>query len=95
MRREDETSLTEYVYYELSYTIDSQSKHERWRQIKQNGDNKMQGNRCIQSGQSKTNQGGIPILVRCRIHPDQQKTSSMGVYADKAYTSEVEARDAC
>ena len=32
---DDETNLTEYVYYELSYTIDSQSEHERWRQIKE------------------------------------------------------------
>ena len=32
---EDETQLTKVVYYELSYTIDSHSEHERWRQIKQ------------------------------------------------------------
>ena len=28
---EDEAQLTEYVYYELSFTIDSMSEHERWR----------------------------------------------------------------
>ena len=38
---EGETSLTEYVYYELSFTIDAQSELERWRQIKQ-----MEINRC-------------------------------------------------
>ena len=32
---EDKVQLTEYVYYELSFTIDSMSEHERWRQIKQ------------------------------------------------------------
>ena len=41
----DETGLTEYVYYELSYTIDSQSEHERWRQIKQ-----MEITRCKRIG---------------------------------------------
>ena len=32
---EDEAQLTDYVYYKLSYTIDSHSELERWRQIKQ------------------------------------------------------------
>ena len=42
---EDETNLTEYVYHELSFTIDSQSEHERWRQIKQ-----MEITRCRRIG---------------------------------------------
>ena len=42
---EDEAQLTEYVYYELSFTIDSMSEHERWRQIKQ-----MEITRCRRIG---------------------------------------------
>ena len=81
---EDETQLTKFVYYELSYTIDSHSEHERWRQIKQ-----MEITRCKKLGtygRDKTR----PVRLDVEYILSNKKHLRRGVYADKAYTAEVE-----
>ena len=87
---EDETQLTEFVYYELSYTIDSHSEHERWRQIKQ-----MEITRCKRLGtygRDKTRPVRVEFQHRLDVEYilSNKKHLRRGVYADKAYTAEVE-----
>ena len=89
---EDEAQLTEYVYYELSFTIDSMSEHERWRQIKQ-----MEITRCRRIGAFNRDKMR-PIRVEFQHRLDVEYILSnkwhlrRGVYADKAYTAEVESK---
>ena len=87
---EDEAQLTEYVYYELSFTINSHREHERWRQIKQ-----MEITTCKRIGtyaRDKTR----PIKVEFQHRLDveyimsNKKHLRRGIYADKAYTADVE-----
>ena len=89
---EDETQLTKYVYYELSYTIGSQSEHERWRQIKQ-----IEITRCRRIG--TFNRDKIrPVRVEFQHRLDVEYILSnkrhlkWGVYMDKTYTAEVESK---
>ena len=89
---EDETQLTEVVYYELSYTIDSHSEHERWRQIKQ-----IEITRCKRLGtygRDKTRPVKVEFQHRLDVEYilSNKKLLRRGIYADKAYTAEVENR---
>ena len=89
---EDEAQLTEYMYYEISFTIDSMSEHERWRQIKQ-----MEITRCRRIGAFNRDKMR-PIRVEFQHRLDVEYILSnkrhlrRGVYADKAYTAEVESK---
>ena len=89
---EDKTGLTEYVYYELSYTIDSQSEHERWRQIKQ-----MEITRCRRIGAFNYDRARV-VRVEFQHRLDVEYTLSnkrhlrWEVYTDKAYTNEIESK---
>ena len=89
---EDETNLTEYVYYELSYTIDSQNEHERWKQIKE-----IEITRCKRIGIFNHDRAR-PVKVEFKHHLDVEYILSnkrhlrWGVYADKAYTQEIESK---
>ena len=82
----------EYVYYELSFTIDSVSEHERWRQIKQ-----MEITRCRRIGAFNRDKMR-PIRVKFQHRIDVEYILSnkrhlrRGVYVDKAYTAEVESK---
>ena len=87
---EDEAQLTEYVYYELSFTVNSHSEHERWRQIKE-----MEITRCKRLG-TYARDKPRPIKVEFQHRLDveyilsNKKHLRRGVYADKAYTADVE-----
>ena len=89
---EDKTGLTEYVYYELSYTIDSQSEHERWRQIKQ-----MEITRCRRIGAFNHDRARV-VRVEFQHRLDVEYILSnkrhlrWEVYTDKAYTNEIESK---
>ena len=87
---EDETSLTKYVYYE--YTIDSQSEHERWRQIKQMGIT-----RCRRIGAFNHDRArAVRVEFQHRLDVEyilsNKRHLQWGVYTDKAYTNEVESK---
>ena len=89
---EDEAQLTEYVYYELSYTIDSQSEHERWGQIKQ-----MEITRCRRMGAfNRDKMRPIRVEFQHRLDVEyillNKRHLRRGVYVDKAYTAEVESK---
>ena len=89
---EDEAQLTEYVYYELSYTIDSQSEHERWRQIKQ-----MEITRCKRMGAfNRDKMRPIRVEFQHRLNVEyillNKRHLRRGVYVDKTYTAEVESK---
>ena len=88
----DETNLTEYVYYELSFTIDSHSEHERWRQIKQ-----MYIICCKRIGKyNQEKPRGVRVEFQHRLDAEyilsNKKYLRWGVYADKAYSAEVESK---
>ena len=89
---EDESYLREQAYYELSFTIDHYDENERWRQIKQ-----MEIIRCKQIDRYNRNRPRtLSIEFQHRLDVEyilaNKKYLRRGIFVDKSYTAEVEAR---
>ena len=92
IEEEDEAYLREQVYYELSFTIDHYDENERWRQIKQ-----IEIRRCKRIGRYNHNKlRMLSIEFQHRLDVEyilaNKKYLRRGIFVDKSYTAEVEAR---